>query len=256
MSSLFIYLSPLEQFEVVPFISFNAPILGSFVVSLTNLTLYSLITVGLLISVHVVANNQYRLVPSRWSVALEASYASLAQMVRDQIGTRHEIYTPLIYSFFVFILVANLNGNIPYAYTVATSGIASLGLSVFVFIAVTLLGLRLHGIHFFSYFVPSGTPLALVPLLTLIETVSYFARALSLGVRLFSNMTAGHTLLKILATFLGQLFSSGIVIAVVTLVPFAIFVALIGLEIAVSLIQSYVFCVLVCSYIKDAIELH
>lgn len=256
MFSNYIICSPLEQFEVVPLISFNAPIMGSFVVALTNLGLYAMITVGLLVSVHVVANNQFRLVPSRWSVALEASYASLAQMVRDQIGTRHEIYTPLIYSFFTFILVANLNGNIPYAYTVATSGIAALGLSVFVFIAVTLLGLRLHGIHFFAFFVPSGTPLALVPLLTLIETVSYFARALSLGVRLFSNMTAGHTLLKILALFLSQLFTTSLVVAIVTLVPFAIFVALIGLEIAVSLIQAYVFCVLVCSYLKDAIELH
>ncbi|MGV2348394.1 MAG UNVERIFIED_CONTAM: F0F1 ATP synthase subunit A [Methylobacterium ajmalii] len=248
--------SPLEQFEVVPLISIGAPILGSFVLALTNLGLYAIITVGLVIGVHVVANNQYRLVPSRWSVSLEASYASLANMVRDQIGSRHEIYTPFIYALFAFILVANLNGNIPYAYTVATSGVAALGLSVFVFVAVTLLGLQLHGVHFFSFFLPKGTPLPLIPMLVLIEMVSYFARAASLGVRLFSNMTAGHTLLKILATFLGQLFASGIVVAIVTLIPFAVFVALIGLEIAVSFIQAYVFTVLVCSYLKDAIELH
>lgn len=177
-------------------------------------------------------------------------------MVRDQVGSRHEIYTPFIYALFMFILVANLNGNIPYGYTVTTSGIAALGLSVFVFLAVTILGLRLHGVHFFSYFVPSGTPLALVPMLVLIETVSYLARAASLGVRLFSNMTAGHTLLKILATFLAKLFSAGVIVAVITLIPFAVFVALIGLELAVSLIQAYVFCVLTCSYLKDAIELH
>jgi F-type H+-transporting ATPase subunit a len=251
-----LFLSPLEQFEVVPLISLNVPVIGDFVLSLTNLGLYTLITVGILVSLHVVANNGYSLVPSRWSLVLEASYATLSGMVRDQVGSRHEIYTPFIYALFMFILVANLNGNIPYGYTVTTSGVAALGLSVFVFLAVTILGLRLHGIHFFSYFVPSGTPLALVPMLCVIETVSYLARAVSLGVRLFSNMTAGHTLLKILATFLAKLFGSGLLVAVLTLVPFAIFVALIGLELAVSLIQSYVFCVLTCSYLKDAIELH
>lgn len=248
--------SPLEQFEVVPLISLNIPVVGDFVLALTNLGLYTLITVGLLVGLHVVANNGYSLVPSRWSLALEAAYATLAGMVRDQVGSRHEIYTPFIYALFMFILIANLNGNIPYGYTVTTSGIAALGLSVFIFLAVTILGLRLHGVHFFSYFVPSGTPLALVPMLCLIETVSYLARAISLGVRLWANMVAGHTLLKILATFLTKLFSAGVIVAVLTLIPFAVFVALTGLEIAVSLIQSYVFCVLVCSYLKDAIELH
>ena len=254
--SLQLVSSPLEQFEVVPLISLHLPVVGSIVLALTNLGLYTLLTVGLLMGLHVVANNGYRLVPSVWSITLEAFYTTLSGMVRDQIGTRHEIYTPFIYALFMYILFANLNGNIPYGYTVTTSGIAALGLSVFVFIGVTILGLRLHNIHFFAFFVPSGTPLALVPLLALIETVSYLARAASLGVRLFSNMTAGHTLLKILATFLAKLFSAGVIVAIVTLIPFAVFVALIGLELAVSLIQAYVFSVLVCSYLKDAIELH
>jgi len=254
-TALFI-LSPLEQFEVVPLLSIMIPVLGSFVLAVTNLTLYCLLTVGLVVGLHVVGNNNHRLVPSRWSLAIESAVASISGMVRDQIGSRYEIYTPFIYSLFMFILLANLNGNIPYGYTVTTSGVAALGLSVFVFIAVTILGLWLHGVHFFSFFVPEGTPLPLAPMLVLIETVSYLARAASLGVRLFSNMTAGHTLLKILATFLTKLFGAGLVIAVVTLIPFAIFVALIGLELAVSLIQSYVFCVLTCSYLKDAIQLH
>jgi F-type H+-transporting ATPase subunit a len=111
-------------------------------------------------------------------------------------------------------------------------------------------------LHFFAFFVPSGTPLALLPLLVLIELVSYIARAGSLGVRLFANMTAGHTLIKILSTFLGQMFSSSVLLFFVTLVPFSIFIALIGLELAVSVIQAYVFCVLTCSYIKDAVFLH
>lgn len=248
--------SPLEQFEIVPLLSFTAPVIGEFVLSLTNMGLYTILTVTIVIGLHVIASNGHRLVPSRWSVAMESAYASVHAIVRDQIGAAHEIYTPFIYALFWFLLIANLNGNVPYAYTLTTSGIAAIGLSVLVFIAVTLLGLRIHGLHFFSFLVPSGTPLGLVPMLVLIETVSYLARAASLGVRVFSNFVAGHTLIKILSTFLGQLFMSGAVVAVITLVPFAIFVGLVGLEIAVSLIQAYVFCVLTCSYLKDAIELH
>jgi F-type H+-transporting ATPase subunit a len=121
---------------------------------------------------------------------------------------------------------------------------------------VTILGLSIHKVRFFSFFVPAGTPLALVPLLVLIEIVSYVARAFSLGVRLFANIVAGHTLMKILSTFLFQLFGSSLLIAVLTLIPFAFFLAIMGLELAVSFIQAYVLTLLVCSYIKDAVELH
>ena len=248
--------SPLEQFEVSPFISVTAPILGDFNLSLTNLGFYAIITTFLVLGMHIIANNSHALIPSKWSVALESAYASVHGIVRDQIGATNEIYTPFIYSLFFFIIIANLNGNIPYGFTVTTSIMVAIGLSVMIFLGVTILGLSIHGVHFFAYFIPSGTPLGLVPLLVLIELISYLARAVSLGVRLFANMVAGHTLLKILSTFLAQLFTASILVAVVTLIPFAVFVALIGLELAVSVIQAYVFCVLTCSYIKDAIELH
>src|SRR3984957_1740320 len=159
-------------------------------------------------------------------------------MVREQLGK--EIYLPFIYSIFCFILVANLIGNVPYSYAITSSLIVSIGLSFTIVIGVTILGLSIHKIHFFSFFIPTGTPLALVPLLVLIELISYIARAFSLGIRLFSNITAGHTLLKILSTLL----------------PFALFLAIIGLELAVSFIQAYVFTLLLLSYIKDAIDLH
>jgi F-type H+-transporting ATPase subunit a len=134
--------------------------------------------------------------------------------------------------------------------------VVSLGLSVTIFIGVTILALSIHGLKFFSFFIPAGTPLALVPLLVLIELVSYLARAVSLGVRLFANIVAGHTLLKILSTYLYKLFSGSVLVAVLTLIPFAIFLALVGLEIAVSLIQAFVFTLLVCSYLRDAVHLH
>lgn len=248
--------SPLDQFEVTNLIGLNAPILGYLNLSLTNLGLYSLIVLAVILSLHVVTTNNNRIIPSKWSIALESFFTSINSMVRDQIGSANEIYLPFIYSLFVFIVISNLTGNIPYNYTVATSIIVSIGLSFTIFMGVTILALYRHRLHFFAFFVPSGTPLALVPLLVLIELVSYMARAVSLGVRLFANMTAGHTLLKILSTFLGQLFSSSILVSVLTLIPFSIFIGLIGLELAVSLIQAYVFCILTCSYIKDAVYLH
>lgn len=246
--------SPLEQFEVSNLLSLNAPILGYLNISLTNLALYSLLVLFLIVSIHYISNNENKLVPSKWSISLESLFASINSMVKEQLGK--EVYLPFIYSLFFFILIANLTGNIPYSFTITTSIMVSIGLSFTILIAVTILGLSIHKLHFFSYFVPSGTPLALVPLLVLIELVSYLARAFSLGIRLFSNMVAGHTLMKILATFLYQMFSAGVIMFILTLIPFIIFLAIVGLEIAVSIIQAYVFAILTCSYIKDAIELH
>lgn len=248
--------SPLEQFEVISLISLNIPLFGYINFSLTNLGLYTILTVYLVLSLHIIGNNNFKLVPNRWSISLESSYASVHNLVKSQIGVNNEMYFPAIYSLFFFILIANLSGNIPYGFTVATSIIVSIGLSVTIFIGVTILGLTIHKMHFFSFFVPSGTPLGLVPLLVPIELISYLARAFSLGVRLFANVTAGHVLMKILAGFLAPLFISSILVAVFTILPFIIFTGIIGLEIAVSFIQAYVFCVLTCSYLKDAIDLH
>lgn len=252
-SNLFIN-SPLEQFEVTSLLGFNAPILGYLNFSLTNLALYSVLVLLLVVFLHYMGNNDTKLLPSKWSLALESIFATINSIVREQLGK--ELYLPFIYALFFFILIANLTGNIPYSYTITTSIIVSIGLSFTILIGVTILGLSIHGLHFFSFFIPSGTPLALVPLLVLIELVSYLARAFSLGIRLFANLVAGHTLLKILSTFLYQMFSSSLIVAVLTLLPFTVFLAITGLELAVSFIQAYVFCLLTCSYIKDAIELH
>jgi F-type H+-transporting ATPase subunit a len=254
--SSFLINSPLEQFEVSSLISLNAPVLGYLNITITNLSLYSLLILLIILGLHILGNNETKILPSKWSIALETLFASIKQIVTDQIGNKHEIYIPFIYSLFCFILFANLLGNVPYSYAITTSAIVCIGLSVTIFIAVTILGLTIHKLHFFSFFIPSGTPLGLVPLLVLIELISYIARAGSLGVRLFSNIVAGHTLMKILSTFLYQLFSGSFLVAIFTLIPFSIFTALVGLELGVSFIQSIVFCLLVSSYLKDAIELH
>src|SRR5713226_5840234 len=246
--------SPLEQFEITSLINFNAPLFSYISLTLTNLALYSLIIITLTLGLHVYGNNDNKLVPSKWSILFESFFASINTIVREQIG--REIYLPFIYSIFFFILVANLVGNVPYSFTITTSIILSIGFSFTILIGVTILGLFIHKAKFFSYFISEGTPLALVPLLVLIEFISYLARAFSLGIRLFANMVAGHTLLKILSTFLFKMFSNGLIIFIFTLLPFALFLAITGLELAVSFIQAYVFVLLVCSYIKDAIELH
>nr|YP_009710591.1 ATP synthase F0 subunit a [Amanita basii]QFZ98540.1 ATP synthase F0 subunit a [Amanita basii] len=252
----FFVLSPLSQFEVTSLIGLNAPILGHLNITLTNLALYACFILLVVIGLHFYGNNDSNLIPNKWSISLESSYASLSSMVREQIGSHNEVYLPFIYSLFFFILVGNLISNVPYSFAVTASGVVSIGLSLTIFIGVTILAFYIHGLKFFSFFVPAGTPLGLVPLLVLIELLSYSARALSLGVRLFANIVAGHTLLKILSTYLYQLFTGSIIVALITLIPFAIFLGLVGLEIAVSLIQAFVFTLLVCSYLKDAIELH
>ena len=252
----FLINSPLEQFEVINLISLNAPILGHLNLALTNLSLYALLVLSILIGFHILGNNDVKLIPSKWSISLESTYASILSMVREQIGSHSEEYFPLVYSVFFFIIIANLTGNVPYNFTIGTSIIVSLGISITVFIAVTVIGLTKHKLAFFSFFIPAGTPLLLTPILTLIELVSYFARAFSLGVRLLANLAAGHSLLKILSTFLAQMFTSSILMAIFTLLPFTIFLAIVGLEIGVSIVQAYVFSLLMCSYLRDAIELH
>lgn len=255
MNNLYIF-SPLNQFEVTNLIGINAPVLGNLHLNLTNLSLYSIFVVLTILGLHIYANNDNKIIPNNWSISLESSFASLNTMVRDQIGVNSEKYFPFIYSIFFYILIANLISNVPYSFAVTASGVVSLGLSLTIFIGVTILALSIHGLKFFAFFIPSGTPLSLVPLLVLIELVSYLARAVSLGVRLFANITAGHTLLKILSTYLFKLFTGNLLVAILTLIPFAIFLALVGLELAVSLIQAFVFTLLVCSYLRDAIELH
>lgn len=246
--------SPLEQFEVISLISIIAPIFGYINITLSNIGLYSILILFIILSLHIISNNENKILPSKWSIAIESIFTTINTMVREQLGK--EIYLPFIYSLFFFILISNLIGNIPYSYTITTSVIVTIGLSFTILTGVTILGLYIHKLKFFSYFVPSGTPLALVPLLVLIETVSFLARALSLGIRLFANMVAGHSLLKILSTFLYQMFNSSLILAIFTLIPFTFFLALCGLEVAVSIIQAYVFVLLVISYIKDAIYLH
>jgi len=195
-------------------------------------------------------------VPSRWQSIVEMIYEFIANLIEEQIGNVGKKYFPLIFTTFTFILFSNLIGMIPYSFTTTSHFIVTFGLSVSIFIGVTIIGFQTHGIHFFSFLLPPGAPLGLAPFLVVIELVSYSFRAISLGVRLFANMMAGHTLVKILSGFSWAMLSAGGAISIAALVPFLVVFALTFLEVGVACLQAYVFTILICIYINDAIHLH
>jgi F-type H+-transporting ATPase subunit a len=190
-----------------------------------------------------------RLVPGRWQSMAEMSYEFIANMIRENVGAEGRKYFPFIFTLFMFILVGNLVGMIPFAYTFTSQIIVTFAMAATIFIGVTVIGLLRHGLHFFSLFVPSGTPLILAPLLIPIEVISYFVRPVSLSVRLFANMMAGHTMMKVFGGFT-------VLLGVLGVAPIILLVALTGFEIMVAVLQAYVFTVLTCLYLNDAIHLH
>ncbi len=246
--------TPLEQFSIISYIPFH---IGNVYLSFTNSSFYLMLTTGLVFLLfYLVTQNGGYLVPSRWQSIVEMIYEFVVSLVDEQIGTKGRKYFPLIFTTFVFLLFNNLIGMIPYSFTATSHFVITFGLSLSLFIGITLVGFQTHGLHFFSFLLPKGAPLALAPLLVVLELVSYCFRAVSLGVRLFANMMAGHTLVKILSGFAWTMLSVGGVLAVASVVPFAVVFALTGLEIGVACLQAYVFTILTCIYLNDAINLH
>ncbi len=179
----------------------------------------------------------------------EITYEFVANMVRTNVGTEGRKYFPFIFSLFVFILFGNMLGIVPYSFTFTSHLAVTLGMALVVFIGTTVIGFAKHGLHFLSFFLPHGTPWFIAPILVPIEVLSYFTRPISLSLRLFANMTAGHTLLKVFAGFVAALGIAGIV-------PLAAVIGLTGLEMLVAFLQAYVFAVLSCIYLNDALHMH
>jgi len=250
-------LSPLDQFEIRNLISLDAPILGNMSLSLTNIGLYLTIAGYLVFVSSLIATNNDKIISNSWSVCQETIYATVHSIVVNQINEkRGQIYFPFIYVLFVFILVNNLIGMIPYSFASTSHFILTFSLSFTVVLGATILGLSKHGLEFFSLFVPAGCPLGLLPLLVLIEFISYLARNVSLGLRLAANVLSGHMLLNILSGFTYNIMTSGFVFLLLGLFPLAFIIAFSGLELGIAFIQAQVFVVLSCSYIKDTLELH
>ena len=248
------FFSPLEQFSIISLIPFH---IGSLYFSFTNSSLFLLATISVAMTLfYMVTRNGGLLVASRWQCFVEMIYEFVVSLVDGQIGSKGQKYFPLVFTLFVFVLFANLIGMVPYSFTATSHLVVTFGLSLSLFIGITIIGFQTHGMHFFSFFLPKGAPLALAPLLVVLEIVSYFFRAVSLGVRLFANMMAGHTLDKILSGFAWTMLSVGGVLTVAASLPFAVVFALTGLEIGVACLQAYVFTILICIYLNDSINLH
>lgn len=249
--------APLDQFEIRDFISIDAPIVAETHVSLTNITFYLIASSFILLNLNLLSNNFNRLVPNNWSVSQECMYATIHSIVVNQINEkRGQFYFPFIYGLFLFILISNLIGMIPYSFASTSHFVLTFSLSFTVVLGATILGFWEYGIKFFSLFVPAGCPLGLLPLLIIIEFISYLTRNVSLGLRLSANILSGHMLLNILSWFTYNIMNSGFVYFFIAFLPLAFIIAFSSLELAIAFIQAQVFVVLTCSYIKDSLDLH
>ncbi|SVA53164.1 uncharacterized protein METZ01_LOCUS106018 [marine metagenome] len=239
--------SPLEQFEITPFVHFEV---GGVDLAFTNSSLSMVITIAVITLFLTLSVNTRSIIPSRTQLISELSYGFIAQLLKDTVGEQGRKYFPFVFTIFMFVLIGNMVGMLPYSFTFTSHIIVTFALAAVVFVGVTILGFAKHGMHFFSFFVIPGLPWYMLPLLIPIEVISYLSRPISLSVRLFANMLAGHTLIKVFAMFVITMpFYSGVL-------PLAFIVALTGLEILIAFLQAYVFAILTCLYINDALHLH
>jgi len=249
--------SPLDQFSIRNLLSIEAPILGDTNFSLTNIGLYLTVSTFIIITLYLISNNYNKVVSNNWSASQETVYATVHSIVINQINDKKgQMYFPFIFTLFIFILANNLIGMVPYSFASTSHFVFTFSLSFTIVLGATILGFIFHNLKFFSLFVPSGCPLALLPLLVLIEFISYLARNVSLGLRLAANILSGHMLLNILSGFTYNIMNSGFLFFFVALLPLMFIMAFAGLELGIAFIQAQVFVVLSCSYIKDALELH
>ena len=219
-------------------------------ISFTNASLFMVIS-ALTISLFLfLGTREKKLIPGKFQLLSEIFYNFVAKMISDTAGKKAKPYFPFIFSLFMFVLFCNMIGMIPYSFTVTSHIIVTLILAIFIFIAVTVIGFIKHGFGYLKIFVPSGVPVLLLPLITIIEIISYLSRPVSLSVRLFANMMAGHTMLKVFGGFVISLGLLG------GWLPLSFSVALTGLEILVAFLQAYVFAILTCIYLNDALNLH
>jgi F-type H+-transporting ATPase subunit a len=249
--------SPLDQFVIRDLFSVKADFLANLQISLTNMGLYLIITTFIILMFYVLATNYDNSTPNRWSISHETIYATVYSIVVNQINAnKGQMFFPLISGLFIYILVNNLVGMVPYSFAPTSHFILTFSLSFSVVIGATILGFQTHALKFFSLLVPSGCPLGLLPLLVLIEFISYLARNVSLGLRLAANVLSGHMLLNILGGFTYNIMSNGVVYFFLGLLPLLFIIAFSGLEIGIAFIQAQVFVVLSSSYIKDGLDLH
>ena len=241
-------LNPMHQFEVYrlgPEIN-----LGPANLSFTNASLFMVISAATILFFLFFGTKKKSLVPSKIQLVTEMTYSFIAKMINDTAGSAAKPFFPFIFTLFMFVLFCNMVGMLPYSFTVTSHIIVTFALAAIVFIGVTIIGFVKHGIKYLELFVPKGVPFVLLPLIVIIEIISYLSRPVSLSVRLFANMMAGHTMLKVFGGFVISLGLLG------GWLPLSFSVALTGLEILVAFLQAYVFAILTCIYLNDALNLH
>ncbi len=235
---------PLHQFAIDTLLPIH---IGGFDVSFTNSSLFMLIAIAAVTVFFLGGMRRGAMVPGRWQSMAELSYEFIAKLIRETVGSDGRRYFPFVFTLFMFILFCNSLGLLPYSFTVTSQIIVTFALAAVVFVGVTILGFVKHGLGFLRLFAPPGVPIYIMPLLIPIEIISYLSRPISLSVRLFANMLAGHTLLKVFGSFVVALGLAGVV-------PFAFLVALMGLETLIAFLQAYVFTILTCLYINEALH--
>jgi len=241
-------LNPMHQFEVYkigPEIN-----LGAINLSFTNASLYMSISALLILVLLFLGTKKKSLIPSKIQLINEMSYTFVAKMINDTAGSSAKDFFPFIFTLFMFVLFCNLVGILTYFFTITCHIIVTFVLAATVFIGVTIIGFVKHGFKYLELFVPKGVPVVLLPLIVIIEIISYLSRPVSLSVRLFANMMAGHTMMKVFGGFVISLGLLG------GWLPLSFSVALTGLEILVAFLQAYVFAILTCIYLNDALNLH
>jgi F-type H+-transporting ATPase subunit a len=237
---------PLHQFQIRALLPIN---LAGVDVSFTNSALFMVFAMAGIVLFMTLTMRGRAMVPGRWQSLAEISYEFIANMIRDNVGNEGRRFFPFIFSLFMFILFLNGLGMMPYGFTVTSHIIITFSLAIFVFIGVTIIGFVKHGIKFFGILLPAGVPWYVAPILIPIEILSYLTRPVSLSLRLFANMTAGHTMMKVFASFV-------VALGVFGAVPFLLVMALTGLELIIAFLQAYVFTILTCIYLNDALHLH
>ncbi len=238
--------NPLEQFEIQTLIPIR---LGNLDISFTNSSAFMVLAVAAVAILMILAVRPRASIPGRWQILAELSYEFIARLVSDNIGKDGKPYFSLIFTIFMFVLFGNFLGMLPYSFTFTSHIAVTLSMALVIFVLVTIIAFFKHGIRFFSFFLPAGVPIFLAPLMIVIEVISYFTRPFSLSIRLFANMMAGHTLLKVVGGFVFPL-------GILGFVPLAGLVAITGLEFLIAFLQAYIFTILTCIYINDAINLH
>ena len=237
---------PLEQFEIKPLAELSV---AGIDVSFTNSALWMVIAAVLVTGFMTLSMRRGALVPGRWQGSAEVMYEFVANMLKDNVGSAGRKYFPFVFTLFMFVLFGNLLGMIPHSFTFTSHIAVTFAMALVIFLGVTVIGFMRHGTHYLRMFFPEGAPIATAIILIPIEIISYFSRPFSLAIRLFANMTVGHIMLKVIGGFVG-------LIGILGVLPFALLTGITVLEFGIAALQAYVYTILTCIYLHDAIHMH